>query len=98
MTLYCDAALADTLGRLGDELRFVMITSSADVAPLAEAPDTAATGVVDGLAVAVRASGFDKCERCWHRRADVGASDAHPTLCGRCIENVDGDGEQRHFA
>jgi len=24
--------------------------------------------------------------------------DAHPELCGRCIENIDGDGEQREFA
>ena len=46
----------------------------------------------------VQVSEAEKCERCWHRRPEVGSSAKHPTLCGRCEENVDGDGEQRHFA
>ncbi len=98
VTLYCDDALLATLDRLGDELRFVLITSGAAVAPLADAPAEAATGDLEGLAVSVRVSEHEKCERCWHRRPDVGASTEHPTLCGRCIVNVDGDGEQRRFA
>ncbi|REJ62006.1 MAG: hypothetical protein DWQ28_12195, partial [Proteobacteria bacterium] len=40
----------------------------------------------------------EKCERCWHRRDDVGSYTEHPTLCGRCVSNVAGDGETRHFA
>jgi isoleucyl-tRNA synthetase len=39
-----------------------------------------------------------KCVRCWHRRQDVGAVAAHPGLCGRCVENVEGPGERREFA
>ncbi|MES9848885.1 MAG: zinc finger domain-containing protein, partial [Candidatus Thiodiazotropha sp.] len=38
------------------------------------------------------------CVRCWHHREDVGSNAEHPQLCGRCVENVDGDGEPRHFA
>jgi isoleucyl-tRNA synthetase len=50
------------------------------------------------LAVLVRRSEHAKCVRCWHHRADVGSDPGHPELCGRCIENVAGDGEHRRFA
>jgi len=40
----------------------------------------------------------DKCERCWHHRSDVGQNQRHPTLCGRCVENIEGQGESREFA
>jgi len=43
-------------------------------------------------------SEHEKCVRCWHHRADVGSHSEHPELCGRCIENVDGSGEQRRYA
>jgi len=49
-------------------------------------------------AVAVAASKAEKCERCWHYRADVGAHADHPTLCGRCYSNLFGAGEKRKFA
>ena len=86
------------LDALGDELRFVLITSGAAVAPLADAPTDAAETELPGLRVRVEASADEKCERCWHRRADVGSFAAHPTLCGRCVSNVDGPGELRRFA
>jgi isoleucyl-tRNA synthetase len=43
-------------------------------------------------------SAAEKCVRCWHRRSDVGQDSKHPALCGRCVENVEGGGEHRHFA
>ena len=53
---------------------------------------------VSGLFVAVAPSEHEKCERCWHRRADVGQTDMdHPSLCARCVENVAGKGEVREF-
>ena len=78
-----DAAL---LRSLGDDLRFVTITS--------------AVQVVDGavLSVVVTPSTSPKCERCWHYRDDVGANPAHPTLCGRCDSNLHGAGEVRKVA
>ncbi|WP_018232921.1 isoleucine--tRNA ligase [Thioalkalivibrio thiocyanodenitrificans] len=99
--LYCDAALADTLSRLEGELRFVLITSYARVHSLDERPsDAVETPLEDGtpLWTRITRSGHAKCPRCWHRREDVGTSAEHPELCGRCVENVAGDGERRRFA
>ena len=97
VTLFCSEELIDTLAKLGDELRFVLITSAAMLAPIS-ASNEAATTDVDGLEVRVRASEGMKCTRCWHHRDDVGQSLEHPELCFRCIDNVDGDGEVRHYA
>ncbi|MFC3114323.1 isoleucine--tRNA ligase [Cellvibrio fontiphilus] len=95
--LYCDEKLQSELQKLANELRFVLITSTAEIRPLAQAQQAEVTDVV-GLQVAVKKSEHAKCERCWHHRADVGANTAHPTICLRCVENVDGAGESRHFA
>jgi isoleucyl-tRNA synthetase len=98
VTLYCEGALRDTLAALDDELRFALITSGARVSDLASAPADATESELEGLRLTVTVSAAAKCERCWHRRPDVGEHAAHPGLCGRCVENVDGDGEQRRFA
>lgn len=97
VTLYADEALTADLNRLGDELRFVLITSTAAIEPLANA-GAAANTQVEGLKVVVKASEHAKCGRCWHHREDVGTHAGHDDLCGRCIDNVEGEGEQRHFA
>lgn len=96
--LYCDEKLAKLLSRLGEELRFVLIVSRASIAALDEAPPEAAVSELASLKLAIRASGHDKCERCWHHREDVGTVASHPSLCQRCVDNVEGDGEQRSFA
>ena len=98
VVLYGDAALAAVLGRIGDELRFVLITSEATVRPLGDAPDAAVASEVDGLKIEAIASPYPKCVRCWHHREDVGSNSKHPELCGRCVDNVDGAGEARSFA
>ena len=98
VTLYAEPGLFQRLGQLGDELRFVLITSEAILKPAAEAPENTPDSDVAGLAVGVSISGYEKCERCWHRRPDVGESQQHPTLCGRCIDNIDGQGEHRRYA
>ena len=95
--LYCDEKLQSELHKLANELRFVLITSTAEIRPLSDAKDAVATDVA-GLQVAVKKSEHAKCERCWHHRADVGANPTHPTICLRCVENVDGAGETRQFA
>jgi len=96
VTLFVEGDLATDLERLGDELRFVLMTSGATVeafdADAGEATD------VEGLRVSVTASEDPKCDRCWHHREDVGSHKEHETLCGRCVENVDGEGEKRAFA
>jgi isoleucyl-tRNA synthetase len=78
-----DRALLESLG--GD-LRFALITSTAAVEP------------GEALAVRVTPSPHAKCERCWHYREDTGADPRHPALCGRCVANIEGPGEERRHA
>jgi len=97
--LYCDNKLLANLEKLEDELRFVLITSYAQLYKLADKPaDAIDAEDVSGLALVVKASEYPKCVRCWHHREDVGANAEHPELCGRCVENVAGEGEVRHYA
>lgn len=96
VTLYANEELASLLNKLENELRFVLITSKAEVKPLEQAD--IAQGEMAGLAVKVIRSQAEKCPRCWHYSATIGTNPHHPTLCSRCVENVDGAGEQRRFA
>jgi isoleucyl-tRNA synthetase len=48
--------------------------------------------------VVVKPATGEKCIRCWHIREDIGINPAHPEICGRCVENVEGQGEVRHYA
>ncbi len=98
ITLYADEALASRLALLGDELRFELITSYASVAPLSAAPADAVATEVAGLKLVVAKTAHAKCTRCWHFREDVGQHAEHPELCGRCVDNVAGEGEVRHHA
>ena len=98
LDIYCSAEWMKAFEQLGDELRFVLITSYVRLHPLAEKPAVAVDTDVEGLSVRVSASEHAKCVRCWHFREDVGQHEDHPELCGRCIDNVDGDGENRQFA
>jgi isoleucyl-tRNA synthetase len=98
VTLYADAALAEQLRALGDELRFVLITSEVTVADLGTAPQAAMEAEGLALRIVAEPASSEKCERCWHRRPDVGEHAAHPGLCGRCVSNIEGPGEVRQFA
>jgi len=100
VSVYADASTTERLSILGDELRFVLITSEATVAELEKAPEAADRYTLSGGAIAVHAqrTAAEKCVRCWHRRDDVGTHAEHPELCGRCVENVAGSGETRRIA
>ncbi|MDA8521857.1 isoleucine--tRNA ligase [Acidovorax sp. NCPPB 4044] len=74
------------LASLGDDLKFVFITSAIELV------------AGNSMNIAARTSSDTKCERCWHYRADVGHDAAHPTLCGRCTSNLFGAGEHREHA
>jgi isoleucyl-tRNA synthetase len=69
----------ELLASLGDDLKFLLLTSAARVRRSGE------------LEVRVKASELPKCERCWHYRADVNDE----ALCGRCQSNLHGAGEVR---
>ena len=98
VTLYAEPALAEKLTRLGEELRFVLITSQAKVEAVTAAPADAQATELAGLWLNVTATEAAKCERCWHHVADVGTIAGHEGICGRCVTNIDGDGETRAFA
>ncbi|MDX1380403.1 MAG: isoleucine--tRNA ligase, partial [Xanthomonadales bacterium] len=98
--VWADGDLHDDLQWLGDELRFILLTSGATLGRLADAAGDAERHDTDAGGVAVRVTATDapKCVRCWHRRDDVGQHAEHPELCGRCVTNVDGPGEDRRVA
>jgi len=86
LTIGADAADHALLASLGDDLRFVTITSQARLV------------AADALTVQVTPSTATKCERCWHYRDDVGVDPAHAAICGRCVSNLFGAGETRRIA
>ena len=85
LTIHCEGAAYEVLASLGEDLKFVFITSQVVLAK-------------GTLQVDVKASAATKCDRCWHYSEDVGQHADHPSLCGRCISNLHGAGEVRHFA
>jgi isoleucyl-tRNA synthetase len=85
---------------LGEELRFLFITSEARVHQVSTPPADAILATNTGRAgvwITLKPSSDTKCVRCWHHRPDVGRYAEHPELCGRCVTNVDGPGEQRKY-
>jgi isoleucyl-tRNA synthetase len=98
VTIYAEDELIASLAQLEDELRFVLITSDAKALPMSQKPDQVELDEILGVGIQVTASPHTKCVRCWHHRGDVGSHAEHPELCGRCVENVSGDGEPRRFA
>jgi isoleucyl-tRNA synthetase len=110
VTLYMDGPAAEALDSLGDELRFALLTSTASLRDISEAPedaveipygsDRAGFDQVpsDGaFKLSITRSEHAKCQRCWHRREDVGADPTHPAICVRCASNVSSDGETRRL-
>ena len=98
VAVYCDGEFHRALERLEDELRFVFITSYASVHPADERPEDAVKSDLEGIWIRTLPSEYEKCVRCWHHREDVGRDARYNDLCGRCIENIAGDGEIRRFA
>ncbi|MGK0231155.1 MAG: isoleucyl-tRNA synthetase [Gammaproteobacteria bacterium] len=100
VTIYASSEVASILGKLGDELRFVLITSTATVSTLDSKPADAATLSVNGHDFAIQSSkaSGEKCVRCWHLRDDVASDEQYPEVCSRCVSNVHGQGEHRAIA
>ena len=91
----------DVLARLqavSGELCFFFITSQLSLMPADARPADAVKAEGMEAWIVARATDASKCVRCWHYSPSVGAHAEHPELCARCIENVDGAGEdRRHF-
>ena len=89
LTFNATGATLDALASLGEDLRFVMITSEAHLVQVAAEVEQK---------IVVMPSSNVKCERCWHYRADVGANAEHPTICERCVSNLFGKSINRKYA
>ena len=95
LELICSEELGDIFNKFSQELRFIFITSEAKILPengKGEETD------IKGLKINLFKTKHEKCERCWHSRPEVGSIEKHPTICERCIENIEGKGENRIFA
>jgi isoleucyl-tRNA synthetase len=98
ISLYADAPLKAVLDKVETELKFVLITSKVTLLPMSDKPSDAVDSELTGLALLAVPTDHARCDRCWHQTAEVGQDETHPELCGRCIDNIDGEGEQRHYA
>ncbi|WLF83427.1 isoleucine--tRNA ligase [Moraxella sp. ZY210820] len=94
--LWAKPELKTLLDKLGDELRFVLITSQVKVYDFDENQGNASD--FDGLNVKISTADGEKCVRCWHVLPDVNTHAGHAGICGRCVINVAGNGEVRHYA
>ena len=99
LAIHADPALVSRYAPAAEELRFFFITSDVRLDVAGGQPETAVLSELEGADVWVSAVVSDaaKCVRCWHRRDDVGQHAHHPELCGRCVSNVDGPGEDRRW-
>jgi isoleucyl-tRNA synthetase len=98
--VYCAPGELARFSALGEELRFLFITSHARVHEARQPPEGAVPAESVGNAgvwLTVKRSEDPKCVRCWQRRGDVGQHAEHPELCGRCVTNVEGGGEVRRY-
>lgn len=96
--LYGENSIYDRLSQLGDELRFLLITSGAKIAKGSERSEESQTTAIEGLWLKISPSAYNKCARCWQRVPDIGTDRNHPDICQRCVINIEGEGETRKFA
>jgi isoleucyl-tRNA synthetase len=98
LSIYADAKAYAELSKVAPELRFYLIVSDVKLLLLDSTVSAPRVATSCGeIVVTASVSAHSKCARCWHHRSDVGSHSAHPELCGRCIENVDGAGETRVY-
>jgi isoleucyl-tRNA synthetase len=98
VTVFVPDALAPNFAMMHDELRFLLITSRAQVAPSGARSASAVKASLEDVWIEVKPSTAPKCVRCYQLRADVGSDSRHPEICARCVVNVEGPGEERRFA
>jgi len=88
ITLRCGVAEQNRLAPLAGELRFLLISGDVTIEPDDEAVD---------IGITATPTGKPKCVRCWHHQADVGSVPERPEICGRCVSNIEGPGEDRQW-
>ena len=98
--IYVEDKTYQQLKSINNELRFVLITSGAKLLPLSDKPDDAQECQLEEgtVYIVAKVASGEKCVRCWHKRESVGTNSNHPELCGRCITNIEGQGEVMIYA
>ena len=98
INIYCSKDLFDELNFVKDELKFVLISSSAKIYPLDKRSNEALEPGILDLFIHAKKSEYEKCVRCWHRHESVGVNGSYETLCSRCVINITKNGETRLYA
>lgn len=99
VVLYANEDIYKALSKLENELRFLLITSEAELHPIDKKTDSSIKASFEGLYIDVLKLEEAKCERCWHRSDTIGQSTEYPDICHRCVENITTEkGESRAFA
>ncbi|VFP84389.1 Isoleucine--tRNA ligase [Candidatus Erwinia haradaeae] len=98
VTLYVNQQLAEKLMNLRDELRFLLLTSGAEVLDIANAPkDAYQSTLFKHVKIVLKKLNTQKCPRCWHYTKNIGYNHICKDICNRCIANIFGHGEERKF-
>jgi isoleucyl-tRNA synthetase len=97
VTIYAAPEEAQRFSALGAELRFLLITSQAEVVATNTPPVDSVPIQAGNVLIEVKPSAEPKCVRCWNLRPDVGSDPRHPELCARCVVNIEGPGEERKY-
>ena len=98
VTIYCSKDLYNILSVLGEELKFIFITSNAFLKNIEEInqPNINPISINDhNLYINIENTKNKKCDRCWHKCKTVGENKKYANICNRCITNVYGKGEIR---
>ena len=98
INIYCSKDLFDELNFVKDELKFVLISSSAKIYPLDKRSNEALETGIPDLFIHAKKSEHEKCVRCWHRHESVGVNGSYETLCSHCVINITKNGETRLYA
>lgn len=99
ITIYADNDNYKLLEKLGNELRFLLISSKADLKAIEEKTSSSIAANIPGLSIEITKIEEPKCERCWHRSSTVGENPHYEDICSRCVENITTEaGESREFA
>ncbi|APC92080.1 MULTISPECIES: isoleucine--tRNA ligase [Francisella] len=99
ITIYADTTNYNLLEKLGNELRFLLISSKANLKAVEEKSNKSIAANIPGLFIEIIKIEEPKCERCWHRSPTVGENEQYKDICSRCVENITTEnGESREFA
>jgi len=88
VSLAAPSALKPLLEGERDRLKFIFIVSGVELVDQLDG-DAYQSDVIEGLKVGVKPAPGKKCERCWNYFVETEASADHPSICKRCVTNLE---------